>query len=99
MGAYVHWGFQCAHARYRAFAKRTAIGALRAFSTRKARDRPKLFVLTNRDQIARPAKRAAAIRSRRAAHRYPNPAPLGDPSLGEHRRSRAEAGREAMIGR
>ena len=28
------------------------IDTLRAFSTRKARGRPKLFVLTNRDQIA-----------------------------------------------
>src|SRR6185295_12087456 len=47
MSACVRRGFQCAGARYRASAKPTAIGALRAFSTRKARGRPKLFVLTS----------------------------------------------------
>jgi len=46
MGAYAHWGFQCAYARHRASAKPTAIGALRAVTTRKARGRPKPFVLT-----------------------------------------------------
>jgi len=36
-------------ARYRTAAKRLMINALRAFSTGKARGRPKLFLLTDRD--------------------------------------------------
>jgi hypothetical protein len=53
-----HWGFQFACARYRVSAKPTAIGALRAVSARKARGRPKNFVLINRDQIVGRAKPA-----------------------------------------
>ncbi len=43
--------------------------ALRAVSTRKARGRPKPFVLTNQDQIVGRAKPAPAISSR---HGYPH---------------------------
>src|SRR6185436_6394728 len=47
MGAYVHRGFLCAYARYRASAKPTAIGALRAVSGESARP-PEAFPLTSR---------------------------------------------------
>ena len=41
------FGIHVAYARYRTAAQRLMIGALRAFSTRKARGRPKPFVLTS----------------------------------------------------
>jgi hypothetical protein len=55
-------GFHCACARYRTAAKRLMIGALRAFSTRRARGRPKPFVQT---YIGRKLQEPDAKRPRR----------------------------------
>jgi len=53
------------HARYRTGAKRHMISALRAFATRKARGRPKPFVLTSFGRKLRSRSRSDRARNLR----------------------------------